>query len=191
MVLAAGRGRRLGGAKALLNWSGAPLAQVHAAHWQGLCDRVLIVTRRDIAAALRRHAPGLQAELVVSTYDDALGPAGSLMAAALLIEDAANLLVTPVDCPPVAIATSQRLVDALDPPAVAASRPRHGPRRGHPVAMAPEAWRGYRAAATPLRDVLNALGTRAAEVVVNDAGVLRDIDEEKDLGAPPTFFELA
>jgi CTP:molybdopterin cytidylyltransferase MocA len=188
VVLAAGRGRRMGGPKALLAWGAdrMPLAAAHADAWS-FCDRVLIVTRSDIASALRRAAPLLEAEVVISHADDELGPAGSLAAAAEIVEGEPLMLVTPVDCPPVAEPTTRALLAAMDAPHVAAARPRHGDRRGHPVVLDPEVWRRYREVARPLRDVLRELGERVTEVAVDDPGVLRDIDRPSDLDEAPRF----
>jgi molybdenum cofactor cytidylyltransferase len=196
IVLAAGRGVRLGGPKALLAWpseSGrlVPLAAVHAAVRRSCeSDRVLIVTRADIGAALAGHAPDLAAELVVSTAPDDDGPAGSIAAAYDLLaaehsDSAAGealpgdlILITPVDCPPVCARTAQALLDRLgERPELLAARPKHGPRRGHPVVLRLTALAAYGAAhPPPLRDLLRELGDRVADVELDDEGVLLDID---------------
>lgn len=182
VVLASGHGRRMGGPKALLMWDGVPLAQAHALAWASCCRRVVIVTRSDIAASL---PPGL--DVVISTEEDALGPAGSLAAAARHLEGDAHWLVTPVDCPPVRRETCSALIEALGE--AVAARPRHGARRGHPVALRAEVWQRYRREARPLRDVLHEVGDRVAEVAVDDDGVLRDLDSPDDLPRPPAFFD--
>ena len=191
VVLAAGRGRRLGGPKALLRWPAGdidvPLAVAHVRAW-AFCKRVLVVTRADIADVLRAHAPSLPAELVVSTALDALGPAGSLAAAAHLVDDEALMLVTPVDCPPVRDDTVSALLAAMREDQVGAARPRCGDRRGHPVILRPSVWQRYRQATPPLRDVLHELKRGVVEVEVSDEGVLRDIDRPGDIDGVATFF---
>lgn len=191
VVLAAGRGRRLGGPKALLRWSvddeEVPLALAHARVW-AFCTRVLVVTRSDIADVLRAHTASFPAELVVSTAADALGPAGSLATAAQVVDDGALMLMTPVDCPPVREDTVRALLTAAHDDRVVAARPRCGARRGHPVVLKPVVWQRYRHDALPLRDVLQTLDHGVVEVEVSDEGVLRDIDRPGDLDGAARFF---
>ncbi|RLB54219.1 MAG: hypothetical protein DRI90_20450 [Deltaproteobacteria bacterium] len=182
-----------------------PLAAAHAALRQSAeSDRVLIVTRADIAAALARHAPELAADLVVSVAPDDDGPAGSIAAAyALLAAESAGrnagapspvdltggtaasddlVLITPVDCPPARAETAQALLDALGSrPELLAARPKHGLRRGHPVVLRMTALAPYGAGdPPPLRDLLRALGDRVADVELDDKTVLMDIDSPGD-----------
>ncbi len=202
VVLAAGRGRRLGGPKALLAWArfddtqssiaSRPLAEAHAHAWRA-CRRVLIVTRGDIGEALRSLAPTMAADIVVSVADDELGPAGSLSAAAARLFDLGErdvrMLVTPVDCPPVLKPTCRALLTALEADGVVAAKPRHEGRGGHPVALAPAVWHRYRTASEPLRDVLRALPPASVrDVAVDDVSVLRDVDRPDDLGSRPVFL---
>jgi len=201
IVLAAGRGVRLGGPKALLAWpaeSGRliPLAAAHAARRLAAeSDRVLVVTRADIAAALRRHAPGLRAELVISSAPDEAGPAGSIQAAVHHLGAVPGtpggaaadplVLLTPVDCPPAKPATVQALLDAIGVrPELVAARPQHGPRRGHPVLLRLTALAPYGAGdPPPLRDRLRELGDQVADVAVADPAVLLDVNRPADLAA--------
>ena len=201
VVLAAGRGRRLGGPKALLAWavdgSEVPLAWAHAqARLAADSQRVLIVTRADIASQLQRHAPGPSdaVDLVISSAADALGPAGSIAAAAQhmaqlqLTEPVAVL--TPVDCPPATFATVAALLAPLSSDStLLAVRPQHGGRRGHPVALRwPLLQRYLQGPPLPLRDVLRALPDRSCSVEVADPQVLLDLDTEEQLGRALRFF---
>jgi CTP:molybdopterin cytidylyltransferase MocA len=193
VVLAAGRGRRLGGPKALLAWPSStgpmPLAWAHARARLGAeSERVLVVTRADVASRLARLDPPTGAELVVSDEADALGPAGSLAAAARRLGDGlgdgARVLVTPVDCPPASATTVAHLLAASAAGKVAA-RPRHRGRGGHPVALA-AAWLWHRYGAderVPLREELRALGAALCEVAVDDPLVAVDLDTVADLAA--------
>ncbi len=188
VVLAAGRGTRLGGPKALLaDRRGTPLAAAHVQAWSFL-DRVAVVTRVDIADALRRYDPQLSRHLLISTAADELGPAGSLRAAALQMPEDRVWMVTPVDCPPSCRATTEALLQALrDDPSAAASRPRFDGRGGHPVALRHQLWRTYQHAARPLRDVLREWSDNVVEVPVNDPSIRVDIDTVEDWGRPPVF----
>ncbi len=209
IVLAAGRGERLGGPKALLAWLLAPqrwLMPLAAAHVEARneSDRVIVVTRADIAERLRHHARmsfarSARGELCISTADDALGPAGSLAAAAALdLPGDARLLITPVDCPPAEHATVGRLLAALDQGL--AAKPRHRGKGGHPVALCASLLERYRVPdPPPLRELLASLGDGLIEVAVDDPGVLVDIDDREALAAytrrsaggadEPAFFD--
>ena len=143
IVLAAGKGFRLGGPKALLLWPRArgtkprPLAIAHAeARLSAESQRVIVVARRQVIRALIPFVcPGL--DLVASDAPDELGPAGSIATAAPRIDADDRVLVCPVDTLPARRAVTDKLLSALGtsgaPPL--AARPRYGERFGHPVAM--------------------------------------------------------
>lgn len=192
IVLAAGRGRRLGGPKALLCWPLLPqkwIVPLGAAHVEARheSDRVLVVTRADLAAVLRQVAPTTFAppgkgRLVASEAPDELGPAGSLAAAVTHGVAGELALVTPVDCPPASGKTVQALLEALETqPDALAAKPRYEGRGGHPVALRRVALDRYRQPdPPPLRDHLRSLGERVLSVSVADATVRVDIDERRD-----------
>jgi CTP:molybdopterin cytidylyltransferase MocA len=203
-VLAAGEGRRLGGPKALLAWPVLPqrwLLPLAAAHAEARSDvdRIVVVTRPEIAAVLRRVAPttwSARVALVEATPPD---PAGSIAAALARIDRADPVLITPVDVPPASAAVVCALQAALGA-GVDAARPLHAGRRGHPVAVRRTVLDRYADPdPPPLREVLAALGARVADVPVDDAQVLCDLDTAEDLAAwsrrfgggaiEPTFFE--
>ena len=190
VVLASGRGTRLGGPKALLAWrhqdETIPLAMAHArVRIDAESARTLIVTRDDIAQRLAPHVGRVDgAELIVSHAPDEQGAAGSIAAAMAALDavDDALFLLTPVDCPPASAATAQVLLARLRADeALLAARPQHGQRRGHPVALRAAALEPYgRGQTPPLRDRLRELGAAVADVPVDDARVLADIDTEQD-----------
>jgi len=190
IVLASGRGTRLGGPKALLAWrhhdETIPLAVAHVrSRMNAESARALIVTRDDIAERLAPHIANVDgAELVISHATDEQGAAGSIAAAmaALDVLEDTLLLLTPVDCPPASTATAQVLLARLRADeTLLAARPQHGSRRGHPVVLRAAALEPYRQGqAPPLRDRLRELGDAVVDVAVNDARVLADIDTEQD-----------
>jgi CTP:molybdopterin cytidylyltransferase MocA len=202
IVLAAGKGERLGGPKALLAWPSPdrtapdrPLAIAHAeARLAAESVRVLIVTRgvymRSLLAYVR---PGI--DILTSQASDELGPAGSLAVAASRTGDAQAILVTPVDTPPARAETTARLLERLTagPASLVAVRPRYGGRTGHPVALRPEVLERYRSPnPPPLRDHLRELGAACVDEDVADPAVLIDLDTPAEvmrvLRAPPRFL---
>ena len=204
VILAAGKGSRIGGPKALLAWpaaSGAgeerPLAIAHAEERLGAeSARALIVTRRSWLPALLRYVrPGI--DLLASDADDALGPAGSIACAVpRLGGDAAAIIMTPVDTVPSRRETIAALLARLDADkALLAVRPSYHGRGGHPVVLRPAGLERYRdPAPPPLRDHLRALGDRCATEEVSDATVLIDLNKPSDvmgvLRAMPRFMSF-
>ncbi|HVY49900.1 MAG TPA: NTP transferase domain-containing protein [Minicystis sp.] len=203
VVLAAGKGTRLGGPKALLAWPEAgsrpgrevPLAIAHAeARLAAESERVLLVVRQPVATALLGYVrPGI--DLLVSHADDEDGPAGSLAAAAERLPTAGDALVivTPVDTPPAAPGIVAALVARLaSDPELLAARPLYEGRFGHPVVVrAPLLARFRVKKPPPLREVLGEIGPLAAAVPVDDARVRADLDTPADVvratGAAPKF----
>jgi CTP:molybdopterin cytidylyltransferase MocA len=201
VVLAAGKGERIGGPKALLAWpnpSGKgeiPLAIAHAeARLSAECGRAVLVVRKEVANRLLGFVrPGI--DLLVSRADDALGPAGSLQTAAarLAVEDVI-VVVTPVDTPPAAPATVAALVARLAADdELLAARPVHGGRGGHPVVLRARALERFAVPKPPtLRDALGELGPACASVDVDDPRVRVDLDTPGEvasaLGRPPRFI---
>jgi len=201
ILLAAGKGMRLGGPKALLVFPGAPgarplpLAIAHAeARLAAESSRVVVVARKPIVQALIAFVrPGL--DLVVSDAAEELGPAGSIATAVTRLDADDRVIVCPVDTLPARAATVAALLAGLGeagaPPL--ATRPRHGGRTGHPIAIQAKALDRYRSPTPPpLRDHLHGLGDAVRDIDVDDPDVLVDIDTPADamrrLRAPLTFF---
>lgn len=200
LILAAGKGTRIGGPKALLAWPSPgggqerPLAIAHAEERLAAeSGQAIIVTRKQLLPALlRRVRPGI--DLLVSDADEALGPAGSIAAAVSRLGEATAIIVTPVDTFPARRETVAQLLARLDAdPTLLAVRPSYHGRGGHPVALRLAALERYREPAPPpLRDHLQTLGARIATEEVTDATVLVDLDKPADvmgaLGKMPRFL---
>jgi molybdenum cofactor cytidylyltransferase len=200
VVLAAGRGVRLGGPKALLAWPVGklelPLAIAHAEERLSCeSERVLVVTRRAMMKPLLAHVrPGI--DLVASEASDDLGPAGSIAMAALRLSPAECdlVLLTPVDTPPASGGTTRRLIAHLAANAtLLAVHASYKGRGGHPVLMRLEGLDRYKAPnPPPLRDHLRELGGRSEALDVPEANVLIDLDRPADvmgvLRALPRFL---
>jgi CTP:molybdopterin cytidylyltransferase MocA len=198
LVLAAGRGTRVGGAKALMVVDGEPLALAHARARAEDCDRVVIVARRDVVERLGardEHKSHEGSVFCISEEDDALGPAGSIRAAVTsgALSGAEKILVTPVDVTPASTAVVRALFDAL-------SREHEATRfaHGHPIAIRAATLAEHYARgageARPLRDVLAALGDRAHTLPMPPTPLPRTLDRVEDVvsltGAPPRFLSM-
>jgi molybdenum cofactor cytidylyltransferase len=96
--------------------------------------------------------------------------------------DADGVMVLPVDIPSVKAATVQSLREAFDLVATPIVRAVHQGRHGHPVIFGRTVFAELRAADLSIgaREVLRRDPARVCEVAVDDAGVLRDVDEPDD-----------
>ena len=198
LVLAAGKGVRVGGPKALLVVDGLPLAQAHLQARLSDCDRVVLVTRRSIAQSLAQPSPSPRARVVISDAPDEEGPAGSIAAAVRqgALDDATHVVVTPVDVRAAATRTITLLFESI--------RDRHRAARfahGHPVACRADVLTAAygepgEGPPPPLRSVLRALGDSVLVLPDSDDGAVHEeLDEIDDViratGAPPRFWSPA
>jgi CTP:molybdopterin cytidylyltransferase MocA len=147
VVLAAGRGRRAGGPKALLRIGGATfLERVASLLARPGVDATVVVLGHE-AARVRAESPLPPGSVVVvnEAYDD--GMLGSVVAGVDAAETAGAdaILLHPVDHPLVAVATIDAVADAMRAGALIAV-PSHGGRRGHPGGFARGAWPALRSA---------------------------------------------
>jgi molybdenum cofactor cytidylyltransferase len=182
IVLAAGSGTRMGGPKALLRVGDRTLTERHVERLlEAGCERVVVVTRPELATALVALLP--PQSIVVEAATES--PAESLAVAARCLESSsptALVIVTPVDLLPATTATIERLLAAVrDADGVLAATPSHGGKGGHPVVARLSILRA--GLAQPLRDRLQALGAQRLRVVVDDPAVIGDFDRPADL--PP------
>ena len=182
IVLAAGRGRRAGGPKALLRVGGATFLE-HAARLllRPGVDRVIAVLGHE-AARVRAAAslPDGSMVAVNEAYDG--GMLGSILAGLRVAEEAGAdaVLIHPVDHPLVAPATIDRVVAALAGGAAVAV-PSYEGRRGHPGGFSRAAWPALRAAspAVGAREVLAGHPEWIVHVE-GDAGCVAGIDTAED-----------
>ncbi len=186
LVLAAGRSRRMGTPKALVEDAGVGLLRAHLDLAAALGARRIVVVGRDAAAIRAAHR---QRDIVwTHNIATARGPFSSLILGLCAARGAA-CLVSPVDAP----AASRAVVDALraacDAGAWAALpevRTRGVSRGGHPVWLTVDGVR--QVLATPgapsrlrLDYVLREWGDHVRRVPVRDAAVLRNLNTPGDL----------
>ena len=193
ILVASGRGSRMGGPKALLLWGDVPLPLAHASSTGAVCARVVVVARDAVVRRLRPLAPGIR--FVTSAAPEGQGPAGSLSAAVRsgALEDTSWAVITPVDLVPLRSQTVRTLL-ARASDGVDAIRPRFEGRGGHPVVVRTDVLVAHylRPSPRPLRDVLAALGDRCVDVVLQDPDVRADLDTpaawEERTGLAPRFL---
>lgn len=182
VVLAAGRGRRVGGPKALLRVGGVTFLERAAALLARPGVAPLIVVLGHEASRVRAEAalPADSIVVVNEAYDEGMlrSVVTGLDAAEAAGADA--ILLHPVDHPLVGEATVDRVVNALEGGAVIAV-PSHEGRRGHPGGFARAVWPALRAAPATegARHVLAAHPDRVRHVE-GDAGCVAGIDTLED-----------
>jgi CTP:molybdopterin cytidylyltransferase MocA len=190
IILAAGEGRRMGQPKALLAWGDRSLA---AAHARAALDAGAAAVTVVVRASIREQIQGLpaQARLCVSAEPEALGAAGSIVAA---LRDApierAWFAICPVDVDPDAWRALATLTDAVDHRH--AARPMIDGRRGHPVLVRRSALGPYLAPTPtppPLREHLRALAAQVIDVPVDVRATLSNMDTPAQLAAQRSASE--
>lgn len=185
LVLAAGKSSRMGTPKPLLELDDEPFigAAIRALLEGGCQEVVAVVADEDAAAAARsagaRIAEGAPDGEQIESLRLGLAAVGPGVDA---------VVVLPVDQPRVAATTVRALLDAWrrDPGALA--RPVHDGRPGHPTVFPRRCWASLRdpGLTEGARSVVEA--ERVVDVVVDDPGVLIDIDTPDDYrrhGADP------
>jgi molybdenum cofactor cytidylyltransferase len=190
ILLAAGRGRRFGGAKLMARLaspkasagSGIEIGAMACRQLRSVLPRVIAVVRpddADLAASLSNAG----AEVIVFADADR-GMGASLAFGVAAAPQARGWVVALADMPWVLADTLRAVAAALAAGAPIAA-PFHDGRRGHPVgfgrALLPELLElsGDEGA----RRILAAAGERVVRIDVDDPGILRDVDYRKDLQA--------
>jgi CTP:molybdopterin cytidylyltransferase MocA len=192
VVLAAGEGRRMGGATALLEIDGRTLVEHHAERLTEVgCSSIVVVVP---PAAARAVTERLLSHRVVHIAAAATASQADSLAAGLRVLAGASgdvVVVTPVDMVPAQRGTHHALLAALTSGTAVAVTPVYRGRGGHPVVvrrsmLAPYEERGLPGstlALPPLRDVLAEAGDARRRVEVDDENVLGDLDTPADLRA--------
>jgi molybdenum cofactor cytidylyltransferase len=183
VVPAAGASRRFGSAKLLADVAGEPLLQhTLRALLDGGVSRLILV-----------HAPGhsldtvplvLDARVRAATNPDPhRGMFSSIQTGLANVDTGQAVLVMPADMPFVRAATVAQVIAAHERGGGAVVAAYRG-KRGHPLIIPTNVWLPLisRPSDTNLKAALIEAGTALLEVLVDDPGVLRDVDVRADLG---------
>ncbi|MGM0578876.1 MAG: nucleotidyltransferase family protein [Myxococcota bacterium] len=185
VILAAGRGRRLGrGPKAHVDLDGRTFLEHVAERLEraGWAPRIAVLPPDGPSP---HPIPGLR---TVANPRPGDGPLSSVILGVDALDTPDAVLVQPVDHPRVAVEDLRRLRAALEeaPPHAARVVPSFGGRRGHPVVLTSRALAALRGvsepASTTLRDVLVAAGD-IVEVPATTDAVLRNVNTPAALRA--------
>lgn len=187
VVLAAGRGRRMGRTKQLVEWRTAnrlkPLVAAAYDAIVAVCQEMVVVLGHDaesVASALGSRAyHRAQSDPDAPMFESIR--AG--LRAALSIHAAATVVLQPGDHPEVAAETLAALADWSLKRPVQAIIPEYAGRGGHPVFIPPPVAEILLSADCPtgLGDFWLAHSELCIRVPVPDATVIRDVDTEADL----------
>ena len=179
LVLAAGRSRRMGRPKLLLPLSDGRTVLAHVVHSlrEGGASPIVAVVETDAVAEEAEKAGALIARPRGMEESDMLGSI-QVGLRSLQAYDVAGAFILPGDMPFVRPETIRQLREAFEsgpPHLVAPSLER---RRGHPVCLPRERWPEVESLAPPssLRDYLAHHSEAIRYVVVDDPGVLQDMD---------------
>ena len=188
ILLAAGRGVRFGGAKLLSTLpghgrgvaAGIPIGVAACRQLQKAVTEVVAVVRpgdKLLASQLRDAGARV---VVCARADEGMG--ASLACAIAAAHDADGWLVALADMPWIAAATLRAVAAALESGAVVAA-PFHGDERGHPIGFGKDCGAALAALSGDegAKSVVAAHRARLVRVVVDDPGILRDVDTPADL----------
>jgi molybdenum cofactor cytidylyltransferase len=185
VILAAGRSARMGTAKALLDFRGAPFVVriLEALAALEVRPRLVVVGPDDAAirAAVRAHDCSC-----VTNPDPDAGPIASLRVALRTLGPfrPAGVIAWPVDLPHVRVATIERLIDRHRRERPAAVVPAFAERRGHPViwdaGLFAELLTSEAATAAGARAVLRAHRDAVAVIPVDDPAVIASVNTPED-----------
>ncbi|MBK9384185.1 MAG: NTP transferase domain-containing protein [Planctomycetes bacterium] len=189
-ILAAGRGTRLGGPKALFELAGEPLLlrilrTLDAVGTELRCGLDIAVVcgadRERVRELLGRSMPHLEARIVANDAPERERTL-SLRLACQALPPALPLLVWPVDVPLVARRTLRELLRA-PLPARAFRSPCSAERGGHPVLLGAELREELLALRDDetLRELRDRATTQRERLAVDDPLILLDLDTPRDV----------
>lgn len=182
IVLAAGRSRRMGELKPLLRTEeGTFLARAVSVQRLGGCRRIVCVVPWD-APEVAAEAARVEATAILNGEDGGEQIDSLRIGIAALPPDSAAAVVLPVDHPAVSAPTVAALIRAFRARHRPIVRPVYGSSPGHPTLFSCEVFAELSAPlAEGARTVIARYAGRIDDVVVDDPGVLVNIDTPADL----------
>jgi len=191
VLLAAGESRRMGRPKLTLPWGtgGSVISQVVARFREAGADPLLVVTGGD-RDEVERALQGAGAQCLLNPNYRQGGMLSSIKVGlrSLLEGEAEAAMVAPADLPSLTVETLRSLLGHRRRSGADLIVPSYEMRRGHPVLIDRYLWQEVLDLpdGETLRDFLRRRPGLIDYVVVEDAGVIQDIDipEDYERGAP-------
>lgn len=182
IILAAGSSTRMGRPKALLPLGDSTFLADLVKTFSACCDPVIVVLGGD-AEAVRTALP--KAPPVVAAYnpDHQLGMLSSLQTGlAQAPPNSLGAVFTLVDHPRLRVETLEAVLRHFEQSAADVVIPRHGGRRGHPVAVSRRVIAELRAMTKSgtAKDVIRAHRAATVFVDLDDPAIVEDIDTPED-----------
>lgn len=185
VLLAAGESRRMGRPKLALPWGngGSLISQVAERFLMAGADPVLVITGGD-REAVERALAGSPARCLFNPDYRRGGMLSSIRVGLRHLEaaDAEAALLAPADLPYLTVKTIAALIARRHETGADLIAPSYRMRRGHPALIGRPVWREVLELpeGVSLRDFLNRPGQRIDYVLVEDPGVVRDVDTPED-----------
>jgi len=189
VVLAAGRSRRMGRPKALLQHEGESfVARAVRVLRAGGCAGVWVVAGSEddpVAERVAAEAGRCGAGLVRNPRPDSEQVDSLRLAVRALPSDAEAAVFTPVDHPRLPVGAVRAVIDAFRRTAAPLVVPAHGGQRGHPTLLSSALFGELLEEALPegARTLLERHHAQLLEVSVQDAGILVDVNTPEELRA--------
>lgn len=187
LILAAGNSIRFGNKNKLLSIIDEQPLIAHSINSLQGCDQILVIIRgqgkQDYKELSDIHeiAANSGAKIVINS-DAAQGMSTSIIAGVNASKSTGGWCILPADMPFIQVATCNEVIKSLKQGFKIAA-PYYQSKRGHPVGISRKylqqllALRGD----TGARSILNQYANDIRQLHVDDSGIIKDIDVEKDL----------
>ncbi|KPK88844.1 MAG: hypothetical protein AMJ88_18365 [Anaerolineae bacterium SM23_ 63] len=185
VILAAGRSIRMGRSKLELPWENGQsiISHVVEVFLEGGASHVLVVTG-GTREAIHASLIGMEVDFAYNPDYATGGMLSSLKVGLRALETRRieGALVSPADLPMLLPTTVQRLIQVWEDESPSIVAPSYEERRGHPVLISRKEWKAIQKLRDDqtLRDFLRQREGEISYLVVDDPGVLYDLDTPED-----------
>ncbi|HEY42997.1 MAG TPA: nucleotidyltransferase family protein [Anaerolineae bacterium] len=185
VILAAGRSIRMGRSKLELPWKNGQsiISHVVEVFLEGGASPVLVVTG-ETRVAIEASLIGMEVDYAYNPDYATGGMLSSLKVGLRALETRRieGALVSPADLPMLLPTTVQRLIQVWEDESPSIVAPSYEERRGHPVLISRKEWKAIQKLRDDqtLRDFLRQREGEISYLVVDDPGVLYDLDTPED-----------